>query len=186
MRTNTVGAITVTAALLVSACTPKPETTTWVSDPAPSGLAAGDLVQVVVFQQEDLSGEFSLDANGRLAMPLVGEIPAKGLSPQQLRDEIVDRLKPDYLRDPKVTVERIGIRPVYLLREVNQPGSYQHTESLTVAKAIALAGGLTYRASKSRISIRRVDDEGNAQEFKVDLNASVQGGDLINVPERFF
>ncbi|MGI9328151.1 MAG: polysaccharide biosynthesis/export family protein [Pseudomonadales bacterium] len=159
---------------------------TWEPEAPLSGLAPGDRVQIVVFQQEDLSGEFALDAEANLAMPLVGNIPARGLSTKQLQEAIVDHLKPDYLRDPKVTVDRISMRPVYLLGEVKQPGSYEHSEALSVAKAVALAGGLTYRASKQRISIRRVDADGQVREFPADMNTPVHGGDLINVSERFF
>lgn len=178
---------TVLSALVFAVgCTPKPIAAAWETEASLDGLSAGDRIQIVVFQHEDLSGEFALDSNAILAMPLVGDIPARGLSTKQLQEAIVGRLKPDYLRDPKVTVERISMRPVYLLGEVKQPGSYQHSESLSVAKAVALAGGLTYRASKQRISIRRVDADGQIREFPADMNTPVHGGDLINVSERFF
>lgn len=174
-------------AIAASGCTHDRVTSDWPQLPASAQtLAPGDRIQVVVFQQEDLSGEFVLDEEGDIAMPLAGSIPAQGLSTQALRDEIVARLQPDYLRDPQVTVERVSMRPIYLLGEVRQPGSYQHSESLSVAKAVALAGGLTYRASKQRISIRRVDANGETQEFRADMHTPVQGGDLISVPERFF
>ena len=150
------------------------------------GLGPGDRLQVTVFQQEELSGEFALDAQGALSMPLIGRIEASGLTMEQVRLEIINRLQPDYLRDPSVTIARLSLRPVYLLGEVQRPGSYEHSEELSVAKAVALAGGFTYRASKQRISIRRVGNDGQESEFRVDMNTPVLGGDLINIPERFF
>lgn len=156
------------------------------SSTANQGLGPGDRLRVTVFQQDELSGEFALDAQGALSMPLIGRIEASGLTTEQVRLEIIDRLQPDYLRDPSVTIVRLSLRPVYLLGEVQRPGSYEHSEELSVAKAVALAGGFTYRASKQRISIRRVRQDGQETEFRANLNTPVLGGDLINIPERFF
>lgn len=147
-------------------------------------LAAGDRVKVTVFGHEDLSGEFEVDANGRVALPLIQNVAAAGLTASGLQRAIAGRLKPDYLQDPRVSVEILGHRPFFILGEVRDPGSYPYSSGLTVLKAVALAGGFTYRANSKRLKITR-DDE-SATDIDATLNTDIQPGDVIRVPERFF
>ena len=177
---------------LAAGCSTLPGADSPATPPAPSvtagayTLSVGDRVRVTVFGHEDLSGEFVLDGDGNLALPLTGSIRAAGLDARELEARIRDRLQPDYLVDPQVSVEVQDVRPVYVIGEVNAPGSYPVNDALTVAKAVALAGGFTYRAAKGRINIvRRMSDE-QVEKFRATLDTPVRSGDLINVPERFF
>jgi polysaccharide export outer membrane protein len=69
-------------------------------------LGAGDRISIRVFNQDDLSGEYSLDEKGRFSMPLIGAVRAEGLTPAQLENILVSKLRPDYLVNPRVTSRR--------------------------------------------------------------------------------
>ena len=149
-------------------------------------LGPGERVRLTVFRHQDLSGELDLDGEGFLAMPLVGEIPGAGLTARQLENEIEIRLKNGgYLVNPQVSVEVLNYRPFYIIGEVNNPGSYQYVNGMTVINAVALAGGFTYRADQDDIIITRGGSEGRKiDDVKVDT--PVLPGDIVEVTERFF
>jgi polysaccharide biosynthesis/export protein VpsN len=148
-------------------------------------LGPGDRVRVTVFRHVDLSGEFQLDGGGAFAMPLVGEIQGGGLAARELETEIEKRLKDGgYLVNPQVGIEILNYRPFYIIGEVNNPGSYQYVNGMTVINAVALAGGFTYRADQGDIIINRGGSQGPQVEALLDTE--VLPGDIINVTERFF
>lgn len=148
-------------------------------------LGVGDRIRVVVFGHEDLSGEFSVSANGSVALPLVGAVPGTGKTPDQLEQEITKALAPDYLRNPRVSVEILSYRPFFILGEVNAPGSYPYVNGITAKSAAALAGGYTYRAKKSYVYITRASGADESRQ-KAAPETPVLPGDMIEVPERFF
>lgn len=147
-------------------------------------LAAGDRIRITVYGHDDLSGEFQLDGNGNIALPLIQNVAAGGRTPRELEQTITDRLQPDYLRNPLVSVEVVTQRPFYILGEVGAPGSYPYAAGITVVKAAALAGGFTYRANTKKVRITR---DGNAEPIeRASLQSEIKPGDVIEVPERFF
>lgn len=148
-------------------------------------IAAGDRIRVVVFGHEDLSGEFEVDGSGRFSLPLIRVVDAANLTTTELESEISRRLRPDYLKNPRVSVEVIGYRPIYVIGEVRTPGSYPYTANMSVVNAIALAGGYTYRAAKKKIVVIKASDP---EKKKTSTNESekISPGDVIEVPERFF
>lgn len=148
-------------------------------------LGSGDRVRVTVFGHEDLSGEFEVDGVGRLSLPLIQEVAAIGLSLRQLEGAITDALKPDYLKNPRVSVEVLNYRPFYILGEVNHPGSYPFVNGMTVLNAVALAGGYTYRARESKVVVIRTTDAERTRH-PAGPDTTVLPGDVIEVPERFF
>lgn len=148
-------------------------------------LAPGDKLRVTVFGHDDLSGEFEIDGAGNVSLPLIRAIPAAGKTVPQLELAVADALQPDYLRDPRVSVEVLSYRPVYILGEVNHPGGYPYESGLTVDKAIAKAGGFTYRARTGKLKITRSSDPARAQEDATQ-DTVVMPGDVILVPERYF
>jgi protein involved in polysaccharide export with SLBB domain len=147
-------------------------------------LASGDRVNVTVFGQEDLSGEFSLDGRGNFAMPLVGTVEAYGVTTGELEDRIEERLAEGYLVDPKVTVQVLNYRPFYILGEVNRQGQFEYVNGMTVLNAVALAGGFTYRAKEDGVELQRGGS--NAAPVVVTGDTPILPGDIIRVPERFF
>jgi polysaccharide export outer membrane protein len=149
-------------------------------------LGPGDRVRLTVFRHEDLSGEFDVDGEGFLALPLVGEIRGAGMNARQLESQIEDQLKEGgYLVNPQVSLEVLNYRPFYIIGEVNNPGSYQYVNGMTVINAVALAGGFSYRADQDDIIITRGGSEGRRLE-DVRLDTAVLPGDIIEVTERFF
>src|SRR5882672_2551596 len=148
-------------------------------------LGPGDKVRVTVFGNDQLSGEFQLDANGVVALPLIGEVDAHGRTTSELAAAVADKLSKDYLKNPQVSVEVIDYRPFYILGEVKNPGSYPFVNGMRVMNAVALAGGFTYRAREGRMKISR-DVHGQMQELDADQTTVVLPGDVIEVPERFF
>jgi polysaccharide export outer membrane protein len=148
-------------------------------------LATGDRVRITVYGHEDLSGEFQVDGVGRLSLPLIREVNAAGLTVRELEEVIIDRLQPDYLKQPRVSAMVLDYRPFYIMGEVQAPGSYPYVNGMTVMNAVALAGGFTYRAKKGKVRVLR--GSGAAQRrLDLPLDAPVQPGDVIEVRERFF
>jgi len=148
-------------------------------------LGAGDRIVVTVFGHEDLSGEFELDGQGRIALPLAGEVTLAHHRLREAERAVADRLKPDYLIDPRVSIQVTNYRPFYILGEVNRPGSYPYVNGLTVVQAVAIAGGYTYRARESRVSIRRAGDP-DGERRPAGPGMVVLPGDVIDVPQRYF
>lgn len=146
-------------------------------------LGAGDRVRVTVFGHEDLSSELEVGTNGTISMPLIGEINVDNRTLRDIEGSIIGKLKPDYLKNPKVAVEVLTYRPFYIIGEVKSPGSYPYVSGMRVVNAIALAGGYTYRARENRLSIMRSD---TGQKSTADHGTVVFPGDVVEVPERFF
>lgn len=148
-------------------------------------LGSGDQLRITVFGQADLSGEFEVDSNGSIAMPLIGEITVIDKNVRETETLIIDKLKPDYLKNPQVSVEVVNYRPFYIIGEVKNPGSYAYVGGMRVVNAIAMAGGFTYRAKESKLWITRAGEE-TAGKKPATQETLVLPGDVIEVPERFF
>ena len=152
---------------------------------SPYQLGPGDRISVEVFNHADLSGEFSLDGKSRFTMPLIGMIAAEGLTPAQLENLLVSRLKPDYLVNPRVYVRVLSYRPYYLIGEVLSKGAFPYISGMTYMRAIAIAGGFSYRAKQDYVFVIRADDP-EQKEIKLDIDEKVQPGDIIRIAERLF
>ena len=148
-------------------------------------LGPGDQVRIIVFGEEDLSGEFFVDGAGYVSVPLIGEVPAAGKTLSGFRAELETLLADGYLTDPRVSAEVLNYRPFYILGEVEDSGEYPYTDGLTVLNAVARAGGFTHRANERRVEIKRADTE---EEFEAELTPTlrVMPGDTIRILERFF
>ncbi|MCK5516816.1 MAG: polysaccharide export protein [Desulfobulbaceae bacterium] len=148
-------------------------------------LGSGDKLQVIVFNQKDLSGEYTINGTGRFSMPLIGSLIAAGNTPLELEEQIKNKLKPDFIRNPRVSIEVMNYRPFYIMGEVKEPNSYPYVDGMTYMTAVAIAGGFSYRAKKEYALVKRKNDE-NPIEFKVNMNEQVHPGDIIRIDERFF
>jgi polysaccharide export outer membrane protein len=148
-------------------------------------LGPGDRIHIDVFNQQDLSGEYVLDGSGRFSMHLIGQVEAAGLTGAELERLLVSKLKPDYLVNPRVSVEVQNYRPYYIMGEVNSTGSFAYVDGMTYLTAIAIAGGYTYRAKKDVVYVVRAADS-ERTEVRLDVNEKVQPGDIIRVAERIF
>jgi polysaccharide export outer membrane protein len=148
-------------------------------------LGTGDSVNISIFNQEDLSGTYALDGDGRFSMPLIGMVDAEGLTPAELEQVLIDKLKPDYLVNPRIYVQVMNYRPYYLMGEVRGTGAFPYQAGMTYLTAIAKAGGFTYRAKQDHVYVIRADDP-EQNEIKLDIDEKVQPGDIIRVDERMF
>lgn len=148
-------------------------------------LGAGDRVKITVFGEPELSGEFQLDGQGQISLPLIGAVRALGETTRSFENQVAGLYADGYLVSPQVSVEVLNFRPFFILGEVNNPGSYPYREGLTVLNAVALAGGFTYRADEDDIEITRGGDT-SVPPGAAALNTPVGPGDMIRVTERLF
>jgi len=148
-------------------------------------IGPGDKLTITVFGEEDMSlKEVRVETSGTISFPLLGELPVNKLTITELENELIKRLKNGYLNKPEVTVSMLEYRLFYVNGQVKNPGGYNFVDGLTVQKAVALAGGFTERASKSKINLERETDSGKT--VNVGLNVPVNPGDIITVEESFF
>ncbi len=149
-------------------------------------LGGGDVVRLITFGEDSLTGEFRVSDSGTIALPLAGPVRAAGLSPDQLGKRVGDTLaKANLLKSPSVSVEVIAYRPIFVLGEVSKPGQYPYQPGMTVVTAVAVAGGFTYRARDDYASVVRTQD-GVAVEGKAYRQSFIQPGDVITVLERWY
>jgi polysaccharide export outer membrane protein len=148
-------------------------------------LGPSDRVRLKVYGEQDITGEYEVDTNGYISVPLAGRVKAAGLNTRQLEKAVAAALSRGLLKDPRVNAEVATYRPFFILGEVKKAGEYPYKAGLTVLDAVASAGGYTYRANESKVVIRR---SGSNVEETLPLNAPVPvfPGDNIRIPERYF
>ena len=180
--------ITVVALLLVLA------TATAQEAPAPAGyvIGADDVLQVLFWRDKEMSGEFTVRPDGKISIPLLNDVQASGLTPEQLRARVVEQAA-KYLEDPTATVvvKQINSRRVFITGSVEKPGSYHLTSRTTVLQLIATAGGLKEYAKRDEIKILRTEVRELRLPFDYDRvvsgknlrqNIELKPGDTIVVP----
>lgn len=149
-------------------------------------LAAGDKLRITVFDEPSLTGEFQIGSTGDLSMPLIPRLPAQGRDAEAMASAIASALSEGgYVLAPRVAVEVMQYRPVYILGEVSNPGEYPHTGELTFLQAVAKAGGFTPRADKSSVILQRAGGAGRLVKLG-DTPLLVAPGDTMIVREAFF
>ena len=151
----------------------------------PYTLDSGDKLRIVVFGQGGISSDYLVDAQGRVTLPLVGSVPARGRTTGALERAIATRLKQGYVRNPHVTVSVATYRPFFILGEVTTPGQYPYVPNMTAENAVAIAGGFSPRAYKDTVQITSNVD-GQTVRQKVPLNYRLRPGDTVMVKERWF
>lgn len=167
-------------------------------EPAESGIAqyqinAGDLLEISVWKEEDLQREVRVRPDGAFTFPLAGEIAAKGKTVAQVREELEERLSiyiPELVCT--VTVVEVTGNTVYVIGQVQNPGSFVMNPVLDVMQALSLAGGTTPFASLKNIRIlRRAGNARTAIRFdytevsegdSLEQNIILQSGDVVVVP----
>jgi polysaccharide export outer membrane protein len=145
-------------------------------------LGPGDRLEIKVLGADELAGQYSVQDDGTIRMLMVGDVPAAGLTPEQVQTKIEDKLKAGrYITQPHASVAVLIYRPFYILGEVSAPGGYPYVSGMKVLSAVAAAHGYTYRANQDFVIITR-----NGEEKKADILLSIQPDDIIRVPERYF
>jgi polysaccharide export outer membrane protein len=198
----------ITMALLLHAALPARAQGSVSAPPAPASDAVGatdyrlmpnDVVQIKVFQEDDLDSTLRVSKDGTITFPLIGSVVLGGKTAQEAALIIKAALAKDYLVNPQVnvTVMEYAKRLFTVLGQVQRPGSYELPDSnpLTLIQAIGMAGGYTRIADPSKITLKRA---GDGKETVLRLNAkkmagggaesgfTVSSGDIITVGESIF
>lgn len=148
-------------------------------------LGSGDKVNIVVYGENDLTTNVKIDKSGLISFPFLDDIQVIGLSTKELESIITQGLLGDYLVDPQVAVSIALYRPFFIHGQVKRPGGYPYQDDLTLDKAIAIAGGLSNRASTSDWKVTRF-----VNGVKVTLTGNVateiQPDDIVKIEQSFF
>jgi polysaccharide export outer membrane protein len=148
-------------------------------------LDAGDRLRIVVYGQDGLSNSYAVGPSGTITLPLIGAVPARGLTPAELSRAIAARLRNGFIRDPYVACEIEAYRPFFILGEVAAPGQYPYVPNMTVEAAVAIAGGFSPRARRDVVDLTRSNSSG-VLRTTVPLGTPIGPGDSIVVGERWF
>jgi polysaccharide biosynthesis/export protein len=143
--------------------------------PADYVIGPDDVLQVLFWHEKEMSGEVIVRPDGRISIPLLNDVAAAGLTPEQLRARIVE-LAAKFLEDPTATVvvKEINSRKVFITGSVEKPGTYPLTGRTTVLQLIATAGGLKEYAKRGDITVLRTVG-GREQRLPFDYDHVVQG-----------
>jgi polysaccharide export outer membrane protein len=153
-----------------------------VLDDASYKIGPGDKLSLVVFGAKDLSADqLTVAAEGTIAVPLVGDVKASGLTIGELTGAVRQRLMSGYVKDPKVTLQILSYRPFFILGEVKTPGEYPFVPGMTVTNAAALAGGFTPRAYQQAVSVTR-----GGSSFRATVTSKLLPDDVVKINERYF
>jgi polysaccharide biosynthesis/export protein len=167
-----------------------------VTRPHNSNYVIGDddLLEINVWKEPDLTKQIPVRSDGKISLPLVGEVQAAGRTPVQLEEEITNRLR-NFITEPAVTVmvEKINSLKFNVMGEVIKPGSYSLSTNITVVDAIATAGGFRDFAKKKSIYVLHLNTDGTEARLPFNYSAFVKGknpkqnirllpGDTVVVP----
>ena len=156
-------------------------------------IGPDDVLDVNVWKEQDLTRSLQVRPDGKISMPLIGDVQAAGTTAGVLAKTISERLK-KYLTAPQVTVilTQINSQKVYVIGEVTRPGAYPVLPGMTILQAISSAGGLTQFANSKKIFLMRNEDRTQAKYpfsykevldgRKAEENLAVKAGDTIVVP----
>jgi protein involved in polysaccharide export with SLBB domain len=181
--------------MALATCGPEPVTTLppTTSASAKQELGAGDVIEIRVTDQEELSGEYEVGEDGTIRFPWIENVEVAGRSRGEIAEIIEQKLADGWLRQPQVTVRVLDRqnREVSVLGQVNEPGSYPFKERLTLVQAISLAGGMNPLGQAKKVKLIRETPEGT-KTYEIDVRAildskrgdlPLEPGDIVFVPE---
>lgn len=172
---------------------PSKEALAGVQPPPGYVIGPNDVLSVVFWRDQDMSAEVSVRPDGKISLPLINEVDAAGLTPDQLRDRVAQAAS-RYIADPTVSivVKQINSRTVFITGEVNKPGAYPLMAPTTVMQLISLSGGLREFAKEKDIVILRNTENGQTaipfnykdvvNRKRLEQNILLQPGDTVVVP----
>jgi len=159
-------------------------------------IGIGDVIEIQVYGEKDLSGKYTVNNDGSISIPLAGIIIVNGLTISEVTNIITNEYKNGYLVTPIITVmiKEINSKKIYIFGEINRPGTVQYEENMTILQAILIAGGFTKSADKGKIYITR---NVNGVEKRISLSVDnltklddvkfkMLPGDVIYIPETIF
>jgi polysaccharide export outer membrane protein len=157
-------------------------------------IGPDDVLEVLYWRDKDVSAEVVVRPDGMISLPLLNDVRAAGLTPEQLRDSITEAAKKFFEVDPTVTVnvKTINSRKVFITGSVAKPGPYPLSAPTTVLQLISMAGGLTEFANQKKISVMRNENgkpvrypfnyKDVAQGKNLTQNIELKPGDTVIVP----
>lgn len=149
-------------------------------------LGAGDRIRVVVLSDTEFSADYEVNATGSISARMIGNVDVTGKTMGELEQMLRDMyVSGGYLRSPRLGVELVSTRPFFVIGEVSRSGNFPYISCLRVLQAVAIAGGFTRRAARSRMTIRRFFSNFAEEEY-VTEDTLVEPGDVLRVPERWF
>lgn len=142
-------------------------------------IGPDDVLRVDFWRDKDMSSEVTVRPDGMITLPLINDVKAGGLTPDQLREKVLELAK-RYIEDPSatITVKEIRSRKVFITGEVNKGGAFLLTDRMTVLQLIATAGGLTEFAKSKNILVVRTEPSGQTRTFKFNYKEVLQGKNL--------
>lgn len=148
-------------------------------------LTPGDVLDINVFRESEMSGKYTVEQSGSINFPLIGKVTAAGLSADNLERKLKFELSQGYLVNPDVRVSVAKYRPIYVGGAVKSPSEYAYKPGMTAQQATTLAGGVTRFASKDKIYIQRYGTSPE-EAYRVTPETLLFPGDIISVQERLF
>jgi protein involved in polysaccharide export with SLBB domain len=159
-------------------------------------LGARDVIEVRVYRQEDVSGEFEVSPECNISYPLIGAVEVCGKTPPQVERMIREKLADGYIKDPQVSVlvKEYKSKTVSVFGQVKKPGTLPYAGGMTVVEAISQAGGFTEMARKNAVTVTRLA-KGKKVHYTVPVESIGQGdadnfvvlpGDVVHVPRRIW
>lgn len=159
-------------------------------------IGPGDVFEVRVYKQEEMTSTYSVSAEGTISFPLIGAVDVSGKTPAQIEREIRDRLADGYLVDPQVSilVKEYRSKKISVFGQVRKPGTLPYSEGMTIVEAISQAGGFTQMARKNAVTVTRGQEEKKTR-YTVPVESIGEGsadnffmrpGDVVFVPERIW
>jgi polysaccharide export outer membrane protein len=144
-------------------------------------IGASDVLTITVWKEPTLSGTILVRPDGMISLALIGDVPASGLTPIQLANQISTKLK-KYIQEPNISVvvTQIHSKVIYMLGEVVKRGPVEMTPGMTLLEAISSAGGLTDFANSKKIYILR-NEPGSQQRIPVHYKKALKGDRLLNL-----
>ena len=156
-------------------------------------IGSEDTIEVLVWKNADLSRVVNVRPDGKISLPLIGDVQAAGITVTQLNVEITEKLKKYYKEPPQVSVilQQVNSYSIYILGEVRNPGKYLVKSGTTFLQAITLAGGFTEFASKNKVMVRRKNNDNSEKVISIKYHDILSGlqnnvmmfpGDTILIP----
>ena len=147
-------------------------------------LGPGDVLNIVVFNNKDLSGEFTVSEAGSVALPLIGEIPAARRTTSAVRQDYSDLLANGFLINPNVSVNISQYRPFFIIGGVREPGAYPYQTGMSILHAIALAGGHSELAIRDIPPLLKRANSASNRGNAISVHTPVFPGDVVEIPEK--
>lgn len=140
-------------------------------------IGPGDVLAINVWKEPEVSKLLPVRSDGKISLPLAGELQAGGKTPKSLEQDITAKLQ-SYISEPEVTVivQEIKSQRFNILGQVTKPGTYLLTDSTTVLDAIAMAGGFRDFAKRKSIYVLRTNPDGSRQRLLFNYNLVIKGG----------